>query len=87
MVDALGVEEGRKLGEDLGCRNAQRNNGDRNRLASRLGRGRSRGLKNREIRAVRRENNVVRREERDPAFGGSGDLARVDCQYMGRHVG
>ena len=34
MVDALGVEEGRKLGKDLGCRNAQRNNGDRNRLAS-----------------------------------------------------
>ena len=87
MVDALGVEEGRKLGEDLGCRNAQRNNRDRNRLASQLGRGRSQGLKNREIRAVRRENNVVRWEEHDPAFGGSGDLVRVDCQYMGRHVG
>ena len=65
----------------------QRNNGDQNRLASQLGRSRSRGLKNREIRAVRRENNVVRREERDPAFGGSGDLARVDRQHMGRHVG
>ena len=36
---------------------------------------------------MRRENNVVRREERDPAFGGSGDLTRIDHQYMGRHVG
>lgn len=54
---------------------------------SRLGCGGSRGLKNREIRTVRRENNVVRREERDPAFGGSGDLTRIDRQHMGRHVG
>ena len=86
MVNALGVEEGG--GENLWCRNAQRDNGDRgSRLASQLGCGGSRGLKNREIRTVRHENNVVRREERDPAFGGSGDLTRIDRQHMGRHVG
>ena len=86
MVDALGVEEGGKLGENLWC-NAQRDNGDQDRLASRLGHGGSRGLKNREIRTVRRENNVVRREERDPAFDDSGDLTRIDRQHMGRDVG
>ena len=36
---------------------------------------------------MRRENNVVCQEERDPMFGGSGDLTRIDCQHMGRHVG
>ena len=34
MVDALGVEEGGELGEDFGCRNAQGNNGDQDRLAT-----------------------------------------------------
>ena len=68
-------------GENLWCRNAQRDNGDRDRLASQLGRGGRQGLKNREIRTVRHENNVVRREERDPVFGGSGDLTRIDHQY------
>ena len=28
MINVLGVEEGRKLGGNLRCRNAQRNNGD-----------------------------------------------------------
>ena len=36
---------------------------------------------------MRREDNVVRREERDPAFGGSRDLERIDRQHMGTHVG
>ena len=84
MVNALGVEKSRKLREDLWCRNAQRDNGDRDRLASRLGRGRSRGLKNKKVRTVRREDDAMRREERDLAFGGSRDLARVDSQHMGR---
>ena len=65
----------------------QRDNGDRNRLASRLWHSRSRGLKNGEICTVRHEDNVVRQEECDLAFGGSGDLARIDRQHMGTHVG
>ena len=86
MVDALGVEEGGKLGEDLWCRNAQRDNMDRNRLASQLWHSRSRGLKNGKICTVRHKDNVVCREERDLVFGGSRDLARIDCQHMGTHV-
>jgi len=34
VVDALGVEESRKLGEDFGCGDAQRNDGDRDGLAT-----------------------------------------------------
>jgi len=36
---------------------------------------------------MRCEDDVVRREECDPAFGGSGYLARVNRQHMGGHVG
>ena len=35
---------------------------------------------------MRRENDIVRGEERDPAFGSSGYLARVDRQHVGGHV-
>ena len=36
---------------------------------------------------MRCEDNVVHWEEHDPAFGGSRDMARIDCQHMGMHVG
>ena len=87
VIDALRVEESRQLREDVWRRDAQGHHGQGYGRSDSIWARNVRRGEDGEIRAVSGQDDVVDREKSHASFGSSGNMAGVDRQHVGGHVG